>query len=41
MKQTIKFGLSLLLLLLLFACSPPAEKQPDLVSLLPESIGDW
>lgn len=41
MKQAIKSGLSLLLLLLLFACAQPVEKQQDLVSLLPENIGEW
>ncbi len=44
MKQAIKFSLSLLLLLLLLflsACAPSAEKQQDLTSLLPESIGKW
>ena len=41
MKQAIKFSLSLLLLLFLSACAPSAEKQQDLTSLLPESIGKW
>jgi len=41
MKRTIKFGLSMLLFLLLFACGPQVEKQPDLGSLFPASIGEW
>ena len=41
MKRTIKLGLSLLPILLLLACSPQAEKQQDLGSLFPKSIGEW
>ena len=41
MKGTIKLGLSLLLFLLLFACSLQTEKQQDLGSLIPENIGEW
>ena len=41
MKRTIKLGLSLLLFLLLFACTPEAEKEQNLGSLFPESIGEW
>ncbi len=41
MKRTIKPGLSLLFLLLLFACAPQAEKQQELGSLFPKSIGEW
>jgi len=41
MKQIIKPGLSLLLFLLLFACTPPVEKKQDLSSLFPKNIGEW
>ena len=45
MKRTIKPSLSLLLFLplflLQFACTPQAEKEQDLASLLPKSIGEW
>ena len=41
MKRTIKPGLSLLLFLLLFACTPQVEKEQDLGLLFPKSIGEW
>ena len=41
MGKVINYGLFILLFLLLFTCAAPAEKQQDLASLLPKSIGKW